>query len=341
MNCPACGVNTSSTAECPACGIIFTKWKPRPPAQPAAGNERGLGAGTIVGVLALTLGAVWFYARKTIVFPAPEPATSDVAPVKLYIGSSAKASGEIPISLNPLLKYDGFTKNQIYDLRRLAIAEHPELAGAGYEPSGYVFSSIEDGKPWWGLEGIYFYGDGPNGNAGESEESRFLSNPFLLVGIRESMARRGGRPDGSTNYYPYPTRLLWNPTESSARAEYSVSGYFDFTANHSYPPEYRRQLEFVLYNARDLGFGYFAIDRGRSKGLVPVRDSDEPRSARQFIHRGPSCGVPGGCNNMSPEAKEFLFDASAVPATAVVKLWRAKPVNTAAPADMTFSIDMR
>src|SRR6185312_545429 len=192
----------------------------------------------------------------------------------------------------------------------------------GYEPSDYVFSSIEDYKPWWGLEGLYFYGDGPLGNSGPSEESRFLPNPFLLVGIRESMARVGSSPDGSTNYYPSLTRLAWNAAESAAHAEYNVSGYLDFTANHGYQPEFRRQFQFVLYNARDLGFGYFALDRAKSKGIALVLDSDVPHSARQFIHRGPSCGVSGGCNNMSPHAKEFLFDVSVTPAKAVLKLWR-------------------
>lgn len=340
MICPACGVTADSHTECSSCGVIYAKWKPRAEVAPSAKSAQGLGAGTVAAVLALTVGAIWFYARKTIVFPAPESASSEPAPVKLYIGSSAKARGEVSIPLSPLAKFDGFTRDQIYDLRKRAIAEHSELVGAGYEPSDYVFGSIEDGKPWWGLEGLYFYGDGPNGNAGSSEESRFLPNPFLLVGIRESMARRGASPDGSKNYYPYPTRLVWNAAESSARVEYSVSEYFDFTANHAYPPEYRRQLQFVLYNARDLGFCYFTLDRARSKGIGLFLDSDEPRSARQYIHRGPSCGVAGGCNNMSPHAKEFLFDVSASPARATLKLWKKKPVDTSAPADMTFTIDM-
>ncbi|HXT01359.1 MAG TPA: hypothetical protein VN915_11835 [Elusimicrobiota bacterium] len=339
MNCPSCGLNAGEAVECPACGVIFAKWKPRQEI-PSAKTDRSLSAGTIAAVLVLTLGGVWFYARKTIVFPAAEPASTEPAPVTLYLGSAVKAPGEIQIPLAPLAKFDGFTKAQIYDIRRHAIAEHPELTGKSYEPSDYVFGSIEDGKPWWGLEGLYFYGDGPNGNAGPSEESRFLPNPFLLVGIRESMARTGATPDGSTNYYPYPTRLAWNAAESSARVEYSVSQYFDFTANHAYSPEYRRQFQFVLYNARDLGFRYFALDRARSKGISLIQDTDEPRSARQFIHRGPSCGVAGGCNNMSPHAKEFLFDVPAAPAKAVLKLWRTKPDDSNAPADMTYTIDM-
>lgn len=340
MTCPSCGASADAALECPACGIIYAKWKPRAESPPLAKPAQGLGAGTVAAVLALTVAAVWLYARKTIVFPSAEPSSTEAAPVKLFIGASAKASGELAIPLNPLSKLDGSTRRQIDEMRERAVAEHPELAGTGYQPSGYVFGSIEDGRPWWGLEGLYFYGDGPNGNAGLSEESRFLPNPFLLVGIRESMARVGASPDGSTNYYPYPTRLVWNAAESSARAEYSVSGFFDFTANHAYPPEYRRQLQFVLYNARDLGFRYFALDRARSNGISLALDSDAPRSARQFIHRGPSCGMAGGCNNMSPHAKEFLFDVPSVPARAVLKLWKDNPDDAGAPADFTFTIDM-
>lgn len=133
MNCPSCGVNAESAVECPSCGVIFAKWKVRPAAPPpAAAAERGLGVGTVVLVLALTLGGVWLYARKTIVLPTPEPVSTDAAPVPLYLGASAKAAGELQISIAPLAKYDGYTKKQIYDIRRSAIAEHPELAGKGY-----------------------------------------------------------------------------------------------------------------------------------------------------------------------------------------------------------------
>jgi hypothetical protein len=340
MNCPSCGREAGSAAECPGCGIIFAKWKSRPSAAPPAAAKGGVSAGTTAVVLLMTLATVWIYARKTIVFPTPEPVSSDPAPVKLYLGFRAKAPGEIPIPLHPLAKFDGFTKKQIFDMRRSAIAEHPELAGAGYEPSGYVFGGIQDYKPWWGLEGIYFYGDGHNGIAGLSEESRFIPNPFLLVGIREGEARVGQTPDGSVNYYPYPTSLSWNSAASSARVSYNVSEHFDFTANHGYPADIRRRLEFVLYNARDLGFAYWALDGGASKGVDLQVQTGKPFTANQFVHCGPSCGYPGGCNNMSPYESKFLFQAPALPARAVLKLWRSKPDDVAVPADMTFTIDM-
>ncbi len=341
MNCPSCGFGAvDGTAECPSCGVIFAKWKAMVDAHPPSAPTLRAGAGTTAAVLALTLAAVWLYARKTIVFPAPEPPAPAPETEKLYLWAAAQTQGETLIALHPVMKLDGDTRRQIYDLRKSELKRHPELARPDYEPNGNIFGAILDGKPWWGLEGIYFYGGGKMSIAGPSEESRFIANPLLLVGIRESVARSGWSPDGSANYYPYPTRLAWNGAAASARATYNVAEHFDFTTNHHYPDDKSHELELALYNASDLGFRFFALDRERSKGVALEAHEGRPVMILQYIHCGGSCGYPGGCNNMSPYSADYMIQVPSLPAKAVFKLWKKRPKDVAAPADMTYTIDM-
>jgi hypothetical protein len=341
MNCPSCGLKAGDGAvECSGCGVIFAKWKARQDAPPRAKPDDGLGAGPVLLVLALALSAVWLYAKKTIVFPVKPPDVSVAKPAKLYLGAAAKVQGEIPIPINPLMKFDGYTKRQICDLRKSEVARHPEIVSDEYQPDDRVFRLIEDGKPWWGLEGIYFYGDGMQGIAGLSEESRFIPNPYLLVGLRESVSNRGHQPDGSIGYFPTPRDLSWNASGASAHVVYDVSSHFDFTVNHHYPSQNAHELEFVLYNADDLGFKYFSLDPAKSRGVQQEASAGIPAPMRQFIHCGGSCGYPGGCNNMSPFAPEFMIQVPVLPAKAVLKLWKAKPETADDSADMTFIIDI-
>lgn len=260
--------------------------------------------------------------------------------VKLLLGRAAKTSGETAIPINPVTTFIGFTRQQIYDLRKSEVAKHPELASGGYEPDVRIFGNIEDGKPWWGLEGLYFYGGGLKSIVGGSEESRFIPNPFLLVGVRETVAVQGQAPDGSTDYYPVPTSLSWNAEDSSAHAVYRVWGHYDFTANHHFPPELANELQFVYYNANDLGFNYYWVDPSRSTGVRQEKDAAVPNKMTQMIHCGGSCGYPGGCNNMSPFGREFMYQVPSLPAKVVIKLWKGKPDDVSAPADMTYTIDL-
>ena len=46
-----------------------------------------------------------------------------------------------------------------------------------------MFGQVEDGRPWWGIEGQYFHGPGQRSIEGPSEESCFVLNPFLLVAV--------------------------------------------------------------------------------------------------------------------------------------------------------------
>ena len=78
-----------------------------------------------------------------------------------------------------MIKLDLMKKTEILELREKYVSEYPELLNAAYKPSEDVFGQVEDGKPWWGILGISYYGSGQKSIEGPSKDSRYIINPFL------------------------------------------------------------------------------------------------------------------------------------------------------------------
>ena len=143
-----------------------------PPAGRAPSNTRRL-----IGMAALCGCTVWIIQhRPASHFP---PANRN----RLLIGREARIDGEYPIHLNSPADFDGLAFDEVCRLRREAVAEHASLVADGYRPSYGVFGQVQDGRPWWGIEGQYFHGPGERSIDGASEESRFVLNPFLLAAV--------------------------------------------------------------------------------------------------------------------------------------------------------------
>jgi len=72
---------------------------------------------------------------------------------------------------------------------------------------------------------------------------------------------------------------------------------------------------------------------------------DAPASAYaipHYLHRGGSCGYPGGCNNMSPDTPEISWiELTRLPARAVIRLWSRNPGAVERAPDMVFVIQFR
>ena len=75
---------------------------------------------------------------------------------------------------------------------------------------------------------------------------------------------------------------------------------------------------------------------------VNVSKDDLPCEAVRilhFIHRGGSCGYPGGCNNGSPYQPELdNFRVEALPAHLDVLLWRNRPKDISESPVMRFAV---
>jgi len=256
-----------------------------------------------------------------------------------------KTSGEkskrklINIPINPLMDFDFKSKSEIFNIRRRFVTKHRNLIDGSYSPSKEVFGQIVGGKAWWGIDGLIYYGAGKKSIEGPSDESRFICNPFILVGLDEGVYYRGkGRIPREK--YPRPVSLVWSADRKYGKVIYAIRRFW---ASH-YPGSRNRKerkLELVAYNARDLGYKYLYIDMKKSRYITLL--AGKPRIIRipQFIHVGGSCGYPGGCNNMSPYCKDLLFRSKRYPSRVVCKLWKNKPINEYTPADMEFVVDMR
>jgi hypothetical protein len=251
-----------------------------------------------------------------------------------------KNQNEITIPLRQCAEFDFKTKQEIYRIRRECVMQYPQYAPANYSPSEAVFGPIEGNKVWYGLLGISYYSTGPDINKGESEESRFILNPLLLIGLDHARlyAAHGISKLPPVPIYPEPVSLYIDETGSKGRVVYNVTNYWNL-----YRRYYRRvhlEHEFFLsvYNARDLGYKYTSL-AGETKNVV-IHGLDKIVELIQFIHCA-NCGYPNKCcNNMSPQQAEMNIDVQQLPARISFKLWKEKPSSAQDTADRIFTIDM-
>ncbi len=295
-----------------------------------------------LAALALILVGVW-YSRQ----PAPNRNA-------LAIGARATAT-QIDIAIQAPVELDRQTKSQVLALRRDAARRYADLIVGEYAPADAVFGQIEDGAPWWGVEGQFYHGKGENSIAGAAEESRFILNPYLLVaaefdgltiwGQGAAMWNRALVTDATLRRADFPlfcapSALQWQPYAARAQVTYDVTQCLARLNQWT-----TRRLgigdaffSLIAYNARDLNLSYLYLSPENSRNLTPTNVFNAPIAIPQFIHRGGSCSYPGGCNNMSPDTPEFDgIEIQRLPAQAVIWLWRDKPTKSTTP-EMTFVI---
>lgn len=255
---------------------------------------------------------------------------------RMSLGAQAKAQNSVNLAINGPSEYDFHTRSDIENLRKTFVAQHNELLLYQYTPMPAIFGQIEDGKAWWGLEGQLFYDSGNRSPDGLSEESRFVNNPFLLVcanmvidGYQYDTSKYPTKEELASAGLPLecaPSQAVIYPREQKEEITYNVSNFMRASAKIVDFPKQLGNAPFdvVAYTARDFGFNYLAVSPRFSRNIN--KTSDRPIEISQFIHTGNSCGYSGGCNNMSPYI-EGLHELSlkAVPAQAVVYLWRSRP----------------
>lgn len=275
-------------------------------------------------------------------------------PNPLAFGKLAKFKGfkEIPI-FDPVL-LNGKTKKEILELRRSFVAKYPEIISGNYTPSEAVFGQIVDGKPWWGVDGLFFFSNGEKSIEGLSERSQMIVNPLLLVDASESSVpfvnlheldfvsffnAKFNDPDFHT--FPKLKNLLWSPQESHAKVTYEMTRFLQFIDRHAsrkLRPE-ELKLDFRALNARDLGLEFVYVDMKQSSNITRPSPVLEAHQAQDFIHLGGSCNYNGGCNNHSPyQAPLSDYHVTSVPAKVRVLLWGQRPGSVTQRPDFTYDI---
>ncbi len=279
---------------------------------------------------------------------------------ELAIGPEARDAQPVDVALQPPLELDDRSAAAILHLRRQAVGLDPQLVAGEYRPSREVFR-IADGAPWWGMAGQYYYGKGERSVEGPAEESRFILNPYLLVGADFSglsIWSNGERAlawdkariterDLATPGFPFtclPTSLRWWPRQARGEVIYDVSTCLAALNRWTLYPLAVADASFdlVAYNARDLALGYLYASPSDSQNLSMDNAAETPIAIPHYIHRGSSCGFPGGCNNMSPRVPALCgVQIERLPARAVIRLWRTRPASADEPGDMTFVLVFR
>ena len=270
----------------------------------------------------------------------------------LAIGKSARAA-DLDIAIQPPAELDFKSKAEVLESRKAAVLRYPHLISGDYEPSDAVFGQIEDGRPWWGITGHFYLGPGERSIEGPAEEARFLLNPYLLVAVEfdglfyswdtrriaEGDLRRPDFP-----FYCEASQLRWSPREARAEVTYDVSQCLARTNRWTTQPLGLANAFFSLiaYNARDMNLNYIYVSYPDSRNVSKPDAPTSPYANPQYLHRGGSCGYPGGCNNMSPDTPEISWiNITELPAQAVVWLWRQRPWFGTQSPDMVFVIHFK
>lgn len=204
------------------------------------------------------------------------------------------------------------------------------------------------------MQGTFIWGAGQRSIEGAAEESRFLLNPFLLVGANSGTALiwdkdKISASDLNDKAFPYcwlPQSLKFYPSEALVQEVYDISAFNkELTGRKekmTVAVDDTLKFGLIAYNARDFGFNYIYLDPLKSMNITPANKTSNPTQIKQMIHCGNSCQYPGGCNNMSPAQPEIdVFICSKLPARANIKLWKSSPLSKDSPADLTIFMDLR
>lgn len=280
----------------------------------------------ILAFTALCLVGYWF-------LQLPEPNRN-----KLAIAAAANIS-TLDVTIHFPVELDFKTRDDVLRLRRAAVLRYPDLIVDEYQPSEAVFGQINDGSPWWGIAGQFYYGSGEQSIEGPAEESRFIMNPYLLVAM-EPWWRwdKNQIPEDAIHrsdflFYCAPVRLFWQPRAAYAEVTYDAQcvSWFGHT-----------RFDLIAYNARDMNLNYIYVSYEDSLRITRENPPGSAIAIPHYIHRGNSCGYSGGCNNMSPDTPEIQgLKITGLPAKVTIWLWEHAPASLEDSPDMVFVIHVK
>ena len=250
--------------------------------------------------------------------------------------------GNIDIRYIYLDSFNGKTKEEILKLRKQYVATSI-FANNYYEPSEEVFGEIESGKPWIANNICLDPETSASRTIGTSEESRFISNPSILVALEHPFNYEENNYQWCTNDVNtmQPEKVLYNDITNEISVFYKKLPFT--TENGSF-------YTFNGLNARDFGLKYAYVDLSKSTYQPEFANEENVSNTvtefQNFIHVGNSCGVEGGCNNGSPHQPMLNFYYNREMAhgeygTIYIKLWRNPPASPEDEADIIEKIILK
>lgn len=251
--------------------------------------------------------------------------------------NNGEADDTINIKVNQMECFSGKTKQEIYDIRKKYV-EKSIFKSKDYEPSEEVFGQIEDGLPWRSVftELCHNEDNKEFETRGPSEESRFINNPIMLVGLLHwgHTPTYYRRCDGTIGW-AVPYRITYSKNNKLITAYYKNMHALNKDAIYG--------IETI--NAQDFGYRYGKMISNDEISFFNSNDNISTRiyEFQNFIHRGDSCGLEGGCNNCSPYIEGFIFapllnSKNKQTKILVFQLWKSKPKNENTTCDLTYKI---
>ena len=275
-------------------------------------------------------------------------------PNALAVGKAAKTQGAFVVKVNPVASFNWKTREEVLNMRRREINKYPQLLLNSYKPFEPIWSAVADKRPWWGTAGSGVWGEGPRSIEGPAEESRFVLNPYLLVGANPSTLyiwnQAAIKKEDINNpdfpYFWYPESVVFNAEKSMATATFNISKYQQLISKSGKlknPLTFPSQFSLVAYNARDFGYEYIWLNLSKSVNVLNDNRCRQPVFIRQMLHCGGTCQYDFfGCNNMSPFIKEIdRCRFTGLPARAAVYLWRDEPESVVVKPDFTFLLEFK
>jgi len=270
------------------------------------------------------------------------PQQTETRPFSLITGDEWSGPDHVPLSYHELAEFDGLTREQVMQMRKDALWLYQDLISGEYEYSQAVFGQIEDGLPWWGIEGQMCRGPGERSIEGLSEESRFLLNPLLLVMVNNAFSFISKVPFCEPVIPGPPLSAHWFPRKKEMVIVYDIASFLSRrTAMYQVDT---REIGICPINARDFGYHYITYDEQETFGVTGKVEKSaltEVYGLQTFIHRGQSCGYPGGCNNGSPDEPHLDVIVESLPAQICARLWKQRPQKRSDPADVTVRIILK
>ena len=297
-----------------------------------------------IGVLALNIiGLIviaWFNFVPAIIWP-----NNDSEIIKL---SEIPNSQEIEV--NNLSELDGYSKSQVYSLRKRYVADSIFDIN-NYEPNEQVFGGVQDGKYWYGTENLICYDKSKSPllrAEGDSYVSRLINNPAMLIGLDLPYV---WNITGQKKTFRVCTNgaLLFIPDSITYSPEYNLITVKIKTEKRSlYSKNYSLKFMFNGLNARDLGYKWGYAYNKQNIQFVDNENAIDKKAYefRDYIAVGGSCRIEGGCNNLCPMQDRLMFffrdehteRFSGNSARIDFKLWKEKPNNVLARPDIYYRI---
>ncbi len=246
--------------------------------------------------------------------------------------SNTVKSKKISLKINEVSDYKKMTKAEIYELRKKYVSQSL-FANSNYVPSEEVFGAIADKSPWYGLtySGCIGMVKGTSKVAqGPSEESRFINNPNILVGILSGSQRIQPDDPGcfDKRYWLIPESMTYDKATNTIEATYNF--------------RYTGPMALTGINARDLGYKYVY-----AKNPINYKFDNTPNISHEvfelidYIHLGGSCEYKNGCNNGSPYQPYLNLKLTNFPVSIKLKLWKKMPNNKISKPDINYIITFK